>query len=149
MGKNDKASIGQEFRAFVLHGNMVNLAIAVVIGTAFGAVVSSLVAGLITPLIAAIFGKPNFAALAFKIHGSTFDYGIVLNALITFLITAFVIFFFVVKPLQQLIRRMGMAPAEPPQMGPCPQCLTDIPVAATRCSACTSELGNGWSIDIA
>ena len=145
MAKKDRLPVVAEFKAFVLHGNMVNLAVAVVIGAAFGAVVTSIVTGLVTPLIAAIFGKPNFAALSFQLHGSTFHYGIVFNALLSFLATATVIFFLVVKPLQQVIRKLGMAPAEPPQMGPCPHCCTEIPVAATRCGSCTSELGNAWA----
>ena len=96
-----------EFRAFILRGNVIDLAIAVVIGAAFGAVVASFVADLITPLIAAIFGKPDFGGLTFEINGSVFHYGAFLNALITFLTVAAVIFFLVVKPMNALMARMG------------------------------------------
>ncbi len=95
----------KEFREFVLRGNVVDLAIAVVIGAAFGAVVAAFVADLVTPLIAAIGGKPDFAALTFTINGSRFSYGHFLNAVISFLIIAAVIFFFVVKPLNAFLAR--------------------------------------------
>ena len=129
-----------EFRAFILRGNVIDLAIAVVIGAAFGAVVASFVADLITPLIAAIFGKPDFGGLTFEINGSIFHYGAFLNALITFLTVAAVIFFLVVKPMNALMARMGRgAEAETPSRE-CPYCMSSIPVTATKCAYCTSEV---------
>jgi large conductance mechanosensitive channel len=130
----------KEFRAFILRGNLVDLAVAVVIGTAFTAVVTALVRDLITPLIAAIFGKPLFDALAFSINGSRFAYGDFLNAALTFVIVAAVVFFLVVKPVNVLMARMRTEPeVESPTRG-CPECLSQIPVAARRCAFCTSEV---------
>jgi large conductance mechanosensitive channel len=129
-----------EFRAFILRGNVIDLAIAVVIGAAFGAVVASLVADLITPLIAAIFGKPDFGGLTFTINGSVFRYGAFLNAVITFLTVAAAIFFLVVKPMNALMARMGRgAEAETPSRE-CPYCMSSIPVTATKCAYCASEV---------
>ena len=133
----------KEFRDFILRGNVVELAVAVVIGAAFGAVVAALVSSFITPLIAAIGGKTDFAALAFTINGSRFTYGVFLNALISFLIVAAVIFFFVVRPLNLLMARMKPAPAVDRAVRPCPECLSDIPEAARRCAFCTAEVGAG------
>jgi large conductance mechanosensitive channel len=131
----------KEFRDFILRGNVVDLAIAVVIGAAFGAVVAALVSSFITPLIAAIGGKRDFSALAFTINGSRFTYGVFLNALITFLIVAAVIFFFVVRPLNLLMARRKPEPAVDRVVRPCPECLSDIPEAARRCAFCTAEVG--------
>jgi large conductance mechanosensitive channel len=128
------------FREFILRGNLVDLAVAVVIGAAFGAVVSALVADLITPLIAAIGGKPNFNDLSFTINGSHFSYGHFLNALITFVLTAAVVYFLVVKPVGTLLARV-MPKKEIGPTRECPECLSDIPAAARRCSFCTSEVG--------
>jgi large conductance mechanosensitive channel len=131
----------KEFKQFILRGNVVDLAVAVVIGTAFGAVVAAFVADIITPLVAAIFGKPSFAGLSFTINNSTFLYGDFLNAVITFLSIAAAIFFFVVKPLNVLeARRAAGEPPESPTTRACPECLSDIPIAARRCAYCTSEL---------
>jgi large conductance mechanosensitive channel len=130
----------KEFRAFILRGNLVDLAVAVVIGTAFTAVVNAVVRDLITPLIAAIFGKPMFDALAFTINGSRFAYGDFLNAALTFLIIAAVVFFLVIKPVNMLMARLRTEPdVESPTRG-CPECLSQIPVAARRCAFCTSEV---------
>jgi large conductance mechanosensitive channel len=130
----------KEFRAFILRGNLVDLAIAVVIGAAFTAVVNALVRDLITPLIAAIFGEPDFGTLSFTINGSQFAYGDFLNAALTFLIVAAVVFFLVVKPVNLLMARMRTEPdVETPTRG-CPECLSQIPVAASRCAFCTSEV---------
>src|SRR3712207_742237 len=119
----------KEFRDFVLRGNVVDLAVAVVIGAAFGAVVTSLVENLITPLIGAIGGEPDFSALSFTINGSKFGYGNFLNALISFLVIAAVIFFFVVKPLNTLMARLKPGkPVDSPTRA-CPECVSDIPVA--------------------
>jgi large conductance mechanosensitive channel len=130
-----------EFKQFIMRGNVVDLAVAVVIGAAFGAVVTALVADIVTPLIAAVFGKPSFAGLSFTINGSAFLYGDFLNAVITFLTIAAAIFFLVVKPLNVLAaRRAAGAPTESPTTRPCPECLSEIPVAARRCAHCTSQL---------
>jgi large conductance mechanosensitive channel len=127
------------FREFVLRGNLVDLAIAVVIGAAFGALVTALVADFITPLIAAIGGKPDFSNLSFTINNSRFTYGHFINALLSFLIIAAVVYFFVVKPVAALLERY--APKQ--QVGEqrsCPECLSDIPVGARRCAFCTAEV---------
>jgi large conductance mechanosensitive channel len=129
-----------EFRAFILRGNVIDLAVAVVIGAAFTAIINSLVADLITPLIAAIFGKPDFSTLTFTINGSVFRYGAFFNALISFLLIAVVVFFLVVKPINALMARMGRgAEAETPSRE-CPYCMSGIPVTATKCAYCTSEV---------
>jgi large conductance mechanosensitive channel len=130
----------KEFRDFVLRGNVVELAVAVVIGAAFGAVVTAFVSSFITPLIAAIGGKPDFSALAFTINGSKFAYGAFLNALISFLIIAAVIFFLVVRPLNALMTRLRPEPAVDRVVRACPECLSDIPEAARRCAFCTAEV---------
>jgi len=126
------------FRGFIARGNVVELAVAVVIGAAFGAVVASLVADLITPLIAAIFGEPDFSQLTFTINDSEFRYGSFINALIAFLTVAAAIYFLVVVPLARLEERR--ARGADPDVRPCPQCLSEIPAAATRCAHCTSEV---------
>jgi large conductance mechanosensitive channel len=131
----------REFRAFVLRGNMVDLAVAVVIGTAFTAVVNALVADIITPLIAAVGGKPDFSRLAFTINGSRFAYGDFLNALLTFLLVATVVFFLVVKPVNALMAALTPDESQPDApTRPCPECLSQIPRAATRCASCTTEV---------
>jgi large conductance mechanosensitive channel len=130
----------KEFRAFILRGNLVDLAIAVVIGAAFTAVVNALVRDLITPLIAAIFGEPDFATLSFTINGSQFAYGDFVNALLTFLIVAAVVFFLVVKPVNLLMARMRTEPDVDSHTRGCPECLSQIPVDARRCAFCTSEV---------
>jgi large conductance mechanosensitive channel len=131
----------KEFRDFILRGNVVDLAVAVVIGAAFGALVTALVADFITPLIAAIGGQPDFSGLTFTINESVFRYGDFLNALISFLIIAAVIFFFVVKPLNTLMTRFKPeTPVDQPTRA-CPECLSDIPVPARRCAFCTAEVG--------
>jgi len=128
-----------EFKAFVLRGNVVDLAVAVVLGVAFGAVINAFVTDIITPILGAIGGKPNFSALTFTINGSVFYYGSFLNAVIEFLSIAAAIFFFVVKPINHLqARRAGED--GPPTTRPCPECLSEIPVAAHRCAYCTTEV---------
>ncbi len=131
-----------DFKKFVLRGNVVDLAVAVVVGVAFTATVTAFVADLITPLIAAIFGKPDFADLTFQLHHSTFRYGSFLNALLSFLIVATVVFFAVVVPLTALMRRLNLLPTDEPkpETRDCPECLSEIPVAARRCAFCTSEV---------
>jgi large conductance mechanosensitive channel len=131
----------KEFRQFIMRGNVVDLAVAVVIGTAFGAVVAALVADIITPLVAAIFGQPSFQGLTFTINKSHFLYGAFIDAVLSFLMIAAAIFFFVVKPLNMLAaRRAAGAPPESPTTKACPECLSDIPIAARRCAFCTSEV---------
>ena len=130
----------KEFRAFILRGNVIDLAVAVVIGAAFTAVVNALVKDLITPVIAAIFGKPSFDDLTFTINGAGFLYGSFLSALLTFVIVAAAVFFFVVKPVNYLMARLRTEPdVESPTRG-CPECLSQIPVGAGRCAFCTSEV---------
>jgi large conductance mechanosensitive channel len=131
----------KELRDFVLRGNVVELAVAVVIGAAFGAVVTAFVSSFITPLIAAIGGKPDFSALAFTINHSRFTYGAFFNALLSFLIIAAVVFFFVVRPLNALMARLKPEPAVDHVVRPCPECLSDIPQEARRCAFCTAEVG--------
>lgn len=130
----------KEFKEFILRGNLVDLAVAVVIGTAFGVVIAAFVKDLITPLIAAIGGKPDFAGLSFKINGSQFLYGDFINALIAFLIIAAVIFFFVIKPVNHLMARRKVEPATDVATRDCPECLSEIPVPARRCAFCTAEV---------
>ena len=126
------------FRDFVLRGNVLDLAVAVVIGAAFGTIVTSLVKDLITPLIAAIVKKPDFSYLVLKINGANITYGNFLNALISFLLIAASVYFFVVLPVNTLMARMKLiaTPPPPPPTKPCPECLSDIPAAAKRCSHC-------------
>ncbi len=130
----------KEFRDFVLRGNVVDLAVAVVIGAAFGAVVTALVKDLITPLIAAIGGEPDFSALSFTINESKFLYGDFINVVLSFLIIAAVIFFLVVRPLNTVMKRlMPGKDIETPKRA-CPECVSDIPVTARRCAFCTAEV---------
>jgi large conductance mechanosensitive channel len=123
------------FRQFLMRGNLIDLAVAVVIGTAFTAVVTAIVQDLITPLIAAIGGKPNFGALSFTVNHSTFLYGSFINALLSFLIVAAVVYFLVVSPVTKITSRLQRNKAATTR--DCPECLSSIPVAATRCSFCT------------
>ena len=130
----------RDFKAFLLRGNLVDLAVAVVIGVAFGAVVTALVEDLVTPLIAAIGGKRDFSSLSFTINKSHFLYGAFLNAVIAFAVIAAVIFFLVVKPVNHLIARARTEPPPDPTTRSCPECLSEIPLAARRCAFCTSEV---------
>lgn len=124
----------KEFRAFLLRGNVIDLAVAVVIGVAFGAVVTAFIKDLVTPLIAAIFGKPDFSNIYFTVNGSKFLIGDFINVLIAFVLIAAVIFFLVVKPVNALIARSRKdAPAD---TRACPECLSLIPVEARRCAQC-------------
>lgn len=132
----------KDFKQFILRGNVVDLAVAVVIGAAFGSIVSALVADLVTPLIAAIGGQPDFSGLYFTVNDSKFMYGHFLNAIISFLLIASVVFFFVVQPINRLsalAKRRNQAPADPTTKK-CPECLSEIPVDATRCAFCTTRL---------
>jgi len=127
------------FRQFILRGNVVDLAVAVVIGLAFGMVVAAIVADLITPLIAAIVGKPDFSNLTFTINNSQFKYGLVINALIAFLAVAAAVYFFVIVPVERLQRLRARTPADVTTRA-CPECLSDIPKQAKRCAFCTAQL---------
>ena len=126
----------KEFRQFLLRGNVVDLAVGVVIGASFSALVAALVKDLITPLIAAVAKVPDFAGLVFTVNGSKFMYGEFINAFVSFLIVAATIFFFVVKPMNLLIERASKEPPADPTDKKCPECLSDIPVAAKRCAHC-------------
>jgi large conductance mechanosensitive channel len=130
----------KEFRAFILRGNVVDLAVAVVIGAAFTTVVNALVRDIITPVVAAIFGQPDFGGLDFTINGSRFAYGDLLNAALTFVLVAAAVFFFVVKPVNFLMARMRTEPDVEQVTRACPECMSQIPVAATRCAFCTTEV---------
>ncbi len=129
------------FRDFILRGNVVDLAVAVVIGGAFGAIVTALVKDLITPLIAAIGGQPDFGGIYFTVNNSKFMIGDFLNSIISFLIIALVIYFLVVLPVNSLMQRFKpKKEAEPETTRDCPYCLSKIPKLATRCSECTSQV---------
>jgi large conductance mechanosensitive channel len=130
----------RDFKQFVLRGNVIDLAVAVVLGVAFAAVVTSLVEDLLTPLIAAIFGQPDFSQLTFTINNSTFFYGEFINALISFVLIAAALFFFVVKPVNALVSRGRRQPTPDPTTQKCPECLSEIPIDARRCAFCTSPV---------
>jgi large conductance mechanosensitive channel len=130
----------EEFRTFVLRGNLVDMAVGIVIGIAFAALVTALVGDLITPIIAAIFGKQDFSALTFTIHKSRFLYGDFINAVITFVSIVAAVFFFVVKPVNTLMARRKTEPPVDETVRACPECLSEIPVAARRCAFCTAPL---------
>jgi large conductance mechanosensitive channel len=131
----------REFKEFLLRGNIIELAVAVVIGLAFGALVTSLVQDLLTPLIAAIVGKPDFSRLTFTLNGSVFRYGRFINAVISFLLVAAAVFFFVVKPVNALMARTSRGREAPdPSTKKCSECLSDIPIGARRCAFCTSPV---------
>jgi large conductance mechanosensitive channel len=131
----------KEFRKFIMRGNVVDLAVAVVVGAAFNSVVQGIVKDLITPLIAAIGGQHDFSRLSFTLNGSTFLYGDVINLVVSFLIIAAVIFFLVVQPLNKLqsVANRRKTPEEPTERK-CPECLSEIPKAAKRCAFCTSKV---------
>jgi large conductance mechanosensitive channel len=129
-----------EFKQFLLRGNVVDLAIGIVIGAAFGAVVQAAVTDLLTPLVAAIFGQPDFNSLTFTVNSSVFRYGHFLNVLIAFVTIAFVVFFFVVKPINRLMELANRRESPDPSTRKCPECLSEIPIDARRCAFCTSEV---------
>jgi large conductance mechanosensitive channel len=124
------------FRAFLLRGNVVDLAVAVVIGAAFGTIVTAFVKDLVTPLIAAIGGQPNFSNLYFTVNNSKFLYGDFFNALIAFVLIAFVIYYFVVLPINALVARSRKEPPADPTTKKCTECLSEIPIGAKRCAFC-------------
>ena len=126
----------KEFKQFLLRGNVVDLAVGVVIGAAFGTIVAALVSDILTPLIAAIAKVPDFSSLSFVINGSKFMYGHFINALVSFILVASAVFFFVVKPMNILISRSRKEPPSDPTTKKCPECLSEIPIDAKRCSHC-------------
>jgi large conductance mechanosensitive channel len=126
------------FKAFLMRGNLIDLAVAVVIGVAFNAVVQALIADIITPLIAAIGGKPNFGALTFTIHHSKFSYGAFINAVLSFVIIAAVIYFLVVAPANRILALATRK--QDATTRTCPECASEIPIVATRCMYCTAEV---------
>jgi large conductance mechanosensitive channel len=129
------------FKQFILRGNVVDLAVAVVIGAAFGAVVAALVKDLLTPLIGAIFGKPDFSALVLRVNGTAFLIGDFLNAVISFVLIAAAVYFAIVVPVNAINARRNRGEAPPdPTTKKCPECLSEVPVAARRCAFCTSAL---------
>lgn len=129
------------FREFVLRGNVIDLAVGVVIGAAFGAVVGSFTKDILTPLISAIAGKPDFSALVWTVNGAKITYGNFLNALIAFLLVAFAVYYFVVTPVNALVARAKRGEIPPdPTSKKCPQCLMEIPINAHKCGHCTSAL---------
>lgn len=131
----------QDFKKFIMRGNVVDLAVAVVIGAAFGAVVTSLVENFVTPLIAAVGGQPDFSKLTFTVNNSEFGYGNFLNALISFLMIAAVVFFAIVQPINKLNTYNNRRKTTPdPSTKKCPECLSEVPVKATRCAFCTSKI---------
>jgi large conductance mechanosensitive channel len=130
-------SLIADFKSFLIKGDLVSLAVGLVMALVFAAVVKALIADLITPIIALIFGQPSFGALSFSINSSHFLYGDFLNNLITFVSTAAVVFFFVVKPYNLLMERRTQ---EDPTVKQCPDCTSEIPIKARRCPLCTTEL---------
>jgi large conductance mechanosensitive channel len=133
-------ALAKDFRVFLMRGNLVDMAVGIVIGIAFAALVTALVKDLITPIIAAIAGKHDFSALSFTIHDSRFLYGDFINAVIAFVSIAAAVFFFVVKPVTSLTERLQKEPAADDDVRACPECLSPIPRAASRCAFCTTQV---------
>lgn len=133
-------NILKEFKQFLLRGNVVDLAVGVVVGAAFGTVVTALVKDLLTPLIAALIKAPDFSGLYFTVNGSQFLYGDFINAVISFVLVAAAIFFFVVKPINLLVACSRREPPADPTTKKCPECLSEIPLTAKRCSHCTQPV---------
>ena len=129
-----------DFKQFLLRGNFVDVAIALIMALAAFAVVQALIKDLLTPIIAAIAGKPDFSALDFTINKSTFMYGDFINAVITFVLTGAAVFFFIVVPMNAFIARSRKEPPVDPTTRKCPECLSEIPVDARRCAFCTSQV---------
>ena len=129
------------FKQFLMRGNVVDLAVAVIIGGAFGSVVGAMVKDLLTPLNAAVAGQPDFSAISFTVNGSQFLIGDFLNQVVSFVMVAAAIYFFVVTPMNMIAerRKRGEAPADPTTKQ-CPECLTEVPIAARRCAACAQPL---------
>ena len=129
------------FKKFILRGNVVDMAVGVVIGAAFASVVAELTQDILTPFIAAVVGKPDFSAISFTVNGSVFALGDFINAAISFLLVAAAVYFFVVTPVNLLIARVRKAPAPAdPTTKKCPECLSEIPIDAQRCAYCTQPV---------
>jgi large conductance mechanosensitive channel len=129
------------FKQFILRGNVIDMAVGVVIGAAFASVVSAFTKDLLTPLIAAIVGKPDFSAIKFTINGSMFAIGDFINTAVAFLLVATAVYFFVVTPVNLLVTRMRKAPVPAdPTTKKCPECLSEIPIDAKRCAHCTQPV---------
>jgi len=128
------------FKQFLLRGNVVDLAVGVVVGAAFGSVVTAFTKDLLTPLIAAVAGKPNFAAIQFTINNSRFLMGDFINAIVSFLIIATAVYYFVVLPVNALVSRARKEPPADPTTKKCPECLSEVAIGAKRCAFCTSPL---------
>ena len=128
------------FKQFLLRGNVVDLAVGVVVGAAFGGVVTAFTKDLLTPLIAAIAGKPNFAAIQFTINKSTFLVGDFVNAVVSFVLVASAVYYFVVLPVNALVSRARREPPADPTTKKCPECMSEIPIGAKRCAFCASPL---------
>jgi large conductance mechanosensitive channel len=133
------------FKQFLLRGNVVDMAVGIVIGAAFGTVVTGMVKDLLTPLIAALIKQPDFSALTFTLNGSKFLYGDFINALLSFLIVSGAIYFFVVLPVNALISRSRKEPPADPTTQGCPECLSEIPLAARRCAFCGQPVAGAKS----
>jgi len=132
----------KEFKDFIMRGNVLDLAVAVVMGAAFGAVVTAMVKDLLTPLIAAIAGSPDFSSIAIDVRGSKLLVGDFLNAVISFLMVAAAVYFFIVLPVNSLMARLNRGEAPPdPTTKKCSECLSEVPIGARRCAFCTSALG--------
>jgi large conductance mechanosensitive channel len=131
------------FKKFILRGNVVDLAVGVVIGAAFGGVVTAFTKDLLTPLIAALVGKPDFSTVGFKIGETAFPVGDFINAIVSFLLVAGAVYFFVVLPLNALMARINPAKEAAPTTKPCPECLSDIPIEAKRCAHCSQPVPVG------
>ena len=128
------------FKQFLMRGNVVDMAVGIVIGAAFGTVVSAFVKDLLTPMIAAIVGKPDFSAITFVIHKSKFPIGDFINAVVSFLLIATAVYYFVVLPVNALVQRFHHEPAADPTTKKCPECASEIPIQARRCAFCTQAL---------
>jgi|SRR5271169_5293180 len=128
------------FREFVLRGNVVDMAVGIVIGAAFGGIVTAFVKDLLTPVIAALVGKPDFSAIVFEVNGSKFLVGDFLNALISFLLIAAAVYYFVVVPVNALMARVNRGETPAPDKKKCPECLSDIPIDAHKCAFCASAV---------
>ena len=136
------------FKQFILRGNVIDMAVGVVIGAAFGGVVTAFTKDLLTPLIAAIVGKPDFSAISFTIGSTVFPVGDFLNAAVSFLLIAAAVYFFVVTPINALVSRMRKAPAPAdPTTRKCPECMSEIPLEARRCAHCAQPVTKSAAAD--
>lgn len=131
-----------EFKEFLLRGNVVALAVAVIIGTAFTEIVNKISEAIVMPLIAALGGQPDFSEIGFTINNSYFSIGLLMNAIINFIIIAAIVFFVIVRPMNALMERSKTEEPIDPSITKCPFCFTEVSVEATRCPACTSELAS-------